>query len=347
MEIIIIIPMIFVLYALLFGIVAVKAFLDNIDTILTGILIVIIFLVAFFLIAVVIKDLVSKKYGKYEKKSFFLIITGIIFFICFLCSVYLIPEMVSFDKCSYLAGWFGWSSDVRMLFMGITFLSGGLLIIGISSMINSRFVHFLFFICEIIYIVWFLSYCSSICAQSYSDYYCKNADLSSDRLVECEIEEDAEIYYQGSSGRFRMVYPVLSPFKYTYDSFERGETVLVIDYMGYDSGEDYVLVSNCEKAGLVKRENLSKKDSFDYKYHFEIAESADMYEHLEVETPTNLDKNETYMKDVVGENVIEVLEPGENVVKTDYEGDYWLVETEDGTEGYVEYKYINLVREKI
>lgn len=342
------VPLIVILYLILLGVAAAKAIMDSFGTIMAGILTCIIVLVVLVTIAVVIKSLVSKKMKKDGETSSFLILTGISFFVYFFVSIPMFPEMVNLDKSDYFMNWFGWNTDIKSLCAVITFLCGGLLIISISALFNSRFIHFLFLIGMICYVIWFPNYCATICAQSYSDYKCKDADLEAEILIEYEIESDADIFYNGSSGKVRAMYPVLSPFKFTYDHFDSGETVLVIDSK---HGEDYVLVTNGEKAGFVESEKLSWKDKPEYTYHFEISETADVYEHLEVEKPSKYyeyyNGNETHLEDEVVENIIAKLEKGVEVKKIDKEDDYWLIQTEDGIEGYVELKYIDLIREKI
>ncbi|MGN0566453.1 MAG: hypothetical protein ACI4IU_07235 [Candidatus Limousia pullorum] len=351
MEVIIVVPLIAVLYFLVCSILLAKVFLENIGNIISYVFTFLIIFIIVMMIIFLIIDL-SGREDKKGKKSVPVIITGIVLIISFVYSLVLFGEMVSIDESNYLMNLFGWNVDVRMLLLVITYLSGGILILSISSAFESRILNFLFLIFEVCFLIWFPLYCSSVAAQSYSDYQCKNAEIYSDNLVEYEVVEDAEIYCPSAvtlSPNIYRMYPILGFDKYTYGYFEAGETVLVIGYSNYAdrAGSNYYRVTNGEKAGFVESDKLQKKETVEYSYYFEISETADVYEHLEVEKPNKYNEYETHLEDEVGENIIAKLEKGVEVKKIDKEDDYWLIQTENGIEGYVELKYIDLIREKI
>lgn len=124
-------------------------------------------------------------------------------------------------------------------------------------------------------IVLFASFLFSIkgCVKSNSEYIVQDMKDSND-LAKYTLKEDAKIYYTGYKEGKNNIYrfPLLSPIKYSCDSFQKGEQVYVdvnswkgiyrnMIMIGEDTsnplkGRKYVKVSNGIKAGFIEANTL-------------------------------------------------------------------------------------------
>ncbi|EEG72801.1 hypothetical protein [[Clostridium] hylemonae] len=257
--------MIGILFIMLLPLAIIKMLIDHKVTLLLGVMTII----GFALIILSFYKLAKKSY---EKVNYGFIWGG---FVLYTIASLIVPlslyELQNLKKPDI----FGTIKNGEAWKIGITlFISFLMFLIALYSvrLCKHQFIQTIIILIPVIILIVAFSYSAINCTRSNSEYIVQDMN-SKDTLVQYTLKKEAKIYYTGYREGKNTIYcfPLLSPIKYSCDSFQEGETVYVdidswkgiyennITTFDKDNplkGRKYVKVSNGSKAGFVKTSAL-------------------------------------------------------------------------------------------
>ena len=187
-----------------------------------------------------------------------------------LCSITLgvivVGILTDMDRCNR---WMSWSGiDGMLTYIGIILLAN-LIALAIACLLPWKRIGSVFLILAMFVPLVLYWDALQVSTRSYSDYVTTGFDSVS-TLQEYRVTEDTQIFYPGMFGRG--LFPTNLPFKYTNQSFEKDDIVYTVyesaDYYSR-RGEQFVIVSDGTKGGLVLISNLEKVGKTQYRYSLE------------------------------------------------------------------------------
>ena len=246
--------------------------------------------------------------------------------------VFFFAELLNLDLCRRWMPWFG-ENLTAQLFTTLAFLVAvSLLLLFLAYFLPLLPLRLLPLLLTILLPAGLYCFGLKVCTQSYSDYMTTYME-GAEPVEEYVLTSDAEIYYPSFEAMGR--YCFLQKESYSRESFSEGDVVYLLSSMvaARFRVQEYIVVSDGEKAGLVSISSLERLDAPRYEYELRTTE-----ERAPLYRPEQKDGEK------VSRSVICTLEAGEKLEYLQSLDGYLKVCLADGTEGYVKRGCVEIVR---
>lgn len=246
--------------------------------------------------------------------------------------VFFFAELLNLDLCRRWMPWFG-ENLTAQLFTTLAFLVAvSLLLLFLAYFLPLLPLRLLPLLLTILLPAGLYCFGLKVCTQSYSDYMTTYME-GAEPVEEYVLTSDAEIYYPSFEAMGR--YCFLQKESYSRESFSEGDVVYLLSSMvaARFREQEYIVVSDGEKAGLVSISSLERLDAPRYEYELRTTE-----ERAPLYRPEQKDGEK------VSRSVICTLEAGEKLEYLQSLDGYLKVCLADGTEGYVKRSCVEIVR---
>ncbi len=243
--------------------------------------------------------------------------------------IVLFAELINLDLCRRWLSWFG-ASPTAQLFTVLGLLAAAsfalLLLAYLLPLLPLRLIPLLL---AVLLPAGLYGWGLSVCTQSYSDYMTTRLEAA-EPLEEYVLERDAAIYYPSfeSVGGY---FCFLLEDGWSGESFSEGDVVYLLSSMVAANfrEQEYIAVSDGEKAGLVEISSLRRLDTPLYDYTLTTAQETPVYRAAQGEASSA---------------AVRTLAAGETLEYLHSQGGFLQVRLADGLEGYVERSCVKLVR---
>ena len=284
----------------------------------------------------------------YSISEFIMILSVTVGFIAF-------AGPTSLDHCHRWLCWFGNSFAVQMLtYIGIVTLATLICMI-IAYLMPVKALSSLLLIVPIVLPFFLYGNALSTSAQSYSDYIATEFS-SMDSIQEYRVTEGTAIYYPDIwRGQPRI--PALLPVKYTADTFSEGDIVYTIYHSAEyykENGDDYVIVSDGTKGGMVAVAALEPVGVPQNQYGLQTKSDAVLYKAESSTVTYNFPKEGSYTIWSRTDQVLATLPAGltltlleDGMDEVDSTETYLRIRLSDGSEGYIAREDIAVIRTPI
>lgn len=278
-----------------------------------------------------IHSLISLFRRKREKLLFW--IAEAVMLLSLFPGLFLFAELINLDLCRRWLPWFG-ENLIAQLFTTLALLvAASLFLLFAAYVLPLLPLRLIPLLLAVLLPAGLYHWELTVCTQSYSDYMTTELEAA-DPIEEYVLTRDAEIFYPSFEEMGTLCF--LREENYSRESFSEGDVVYLLSSMvaAKFREQDYIAVSDGEKAGLVAIDSLERVDSPRYSYELRTTAEETILYRAEA-TRDGEEVSSVPIRTIAAGETLEYLQSLRGYVK---------VRLADGTEGYVERGCVSVIR---